>query len=367
MTLTLARPFGAGGIRLAILPMWLALSWLSPRKALAQQEAGLTIRWEAPARCPQQAEVSERVRKLSGSPSSIQGTLQADGTITRADDGRFHLKLLLRSGGLVGERNIDSRSCADLARAAAVAIALLLNSDEPLSDGVLGGEQLSDGSQGGTDSASGPAIPADDRGHPETKSATSELPKQTQRVEPERRPPAAEPSSHREYVRLRAPLAALSVGPLPRLDWGVSVAVGVSYSNWRFWLEGSEWLKQEVPSKDFPGYSAHVKRATASLRGCRASRFSAFEIAPCLVVSLERMTATGAGDNVTPQSQHMTWLTLGAGVQGRVYLGSRFSLVLSVDGIIEASRPRLSIAGVGFVGQVAPLALTATVGPEWIL
>ena len=366
MTSTLARPLGAGGVRRPVLLMLLALAWLAPRKALAQQVPGLTVRWDAPARCPQQGEVSERVRRLSGSPTSVQGALQADGTITQADDGRFHLKLLLRSGGLVGERNIDSRSCADLTRAAAVAIALLLHSDEPLSKGMLGDEHALDGAHEGSEPAGGPAVPADDRPQPENKPGPNELPK---RPEPphERREATTESSNHREHVRLRAPLAALSVGPLPRPDWGVSLAVGASYVNWRFWLEGIEWLKQEVPSKDFPGYSASVKRASASLRGCRASRFSMFELAPCLVVSLEHVTASGTGENVAPQSQHVNWLSAGVGAQGRVYLANWFSLTLSVDAIIEASRPRLSIGGVGLVDQIAPAAFTAMVGPEWIL
>jgi hypothetical protein len=347
--------------------MLLAWSGLAPRKARAQQVAGLTIRWDAPARCPQQSDVSERVRKLSGSPTSIQGALQADGTITQADDGRFHLKLLLRSGGLVGERNIDSRSCADLTRAAAVAIALLLHSEEPLKEGELGGQTAPDGTAESPEPPSAPAVPADDRRGPEKSPTASESPKQTH--EPTReRPAVTTPASKRGWhIPLRAPLAALSVGPLPHPDWGFAFAVGASYVNWRFWLEGSEWLEQVVPSKDFPGYSANVKRATASLRGCRASRFSVFEVAPCLVLSLEHITARGAGENVASQSQQVNWIAPGVGAQGRVYLASWLSLAVSVDGIIEASRPRLSIGGVGLVDQLAPVACTVMVGPEWIL
>ena len=370
MTPTLARAFRAGGIHRAMVPMSLALACFTPIAARAQQVPGLTVRWQAPARCPQQAEVSERVRKLSGSRSSVQGALQADGTITQADDGRFHLKLLLRAGGLVGERNIDSSSCADLSRAAAVAIALLLHSDEPLNAGMLGDEHSLPGARETSEAAGGSTVPAADRPQSENENQSRvDLPKQTQRSEPpgERAQTETLPSGRREHVRLRAPLAASSVGPLPRPEWGVSLAVGASSANWQFWLEGSEWKKQQVPAGDFPGYSASVRRASASLRGCRASRFSAFELAPCLVVSVEHVSAAGAGENVAPQSQQVNWLSAGVGVQGRVYLGSWFSLTLSVDGVIEASRPRIFIGGVGLVDQIAPAAFTAMVGPEWIL
>src|SRR5450755_3617852 len=224
MRSTLARHFRSYGAHRVIAGMLLAWSGLAPRKARAQQVAGLTIRWDAPARCPQQSDVSERVRKLSGSPTSVQGALQADGTITQADDGRFHLRLLLRSGGLVGERNIDSRSCADLTRAAAVAIALLLHSDEPLSEGMLGDEHPAAGSREGAEPASGPEVPPADHPPPE-KPPLSELPKETPRPEPARPDVVPEPARHRVHARLQAPLAALSVGPFPRPDWGVSFGV----------------------------------------------------------------------------------------------------------------------------------------------
>jgi hypothetical protein len=369
MTSTLARPFGSGGIRRVIPPMLIALSWFAPRNALAQQAPGLSIRWDAPARCPQQSDVIERVRKLSGPATPTQGVLQADGTITQQDDGRFHLRLLLRSGGLVGERNVDSKSCVDLTRTAAVAIALLLHSDEPLGAGALGAPHALDGADDNAEPAKPPEATAADGPQYENKPTARDSPKQTKEPEPARERPDAksEPSNHREHIRLRAPLAALSIGPLPRPEWGVSFAVGGSYQTWKFWLEGTEWLNQEVPSKDFPGYSANVKRATGSLRGCRASRFSVFEVAPCLVVYLEHVTAIGAGQNVAPQSQHVNWIGAGVGAQGRIYLGDWLSLALSIDGIFETSRPRLSIGGVGLVDQVAPVAFTAMLGPEWIL
>jgi hypothetical protein len=251
---------------------------------------------------------------------------------------------------------------------AAVAIALLLHSDEPLSEGALG-KRPTDGPPEGAESTSGSETPGDDRQQAETKPTASASAKPEQRVEltPERPPDSKSPSNHHEHLRLRAPLAALSVGPLPRPDWGVSFAVGATFVNWRFWLEGTEWLQQEVPSNDFPGYSASVKRATASLRGCHTSRLSVFEIAPCLAISLEHITAAGAGQNVTPESQHVNWIGVGVGAQGRVYVQSWISLVLSVDGTIEASRPRISIGGVGLVDQLAPAAFTAMLGPEWIL
>jgi hypothetical protein len=367
MRSTLARHSPFYGVRGVLAMMLIALSGFASRRALAQPVAGLTIRWEAPPRCPQQSDVTERVRKLSGSPTSMQGALQADGTITQVDSGRFHLTLVMRSGGLVGVRNIDSTSCADLTRAAAVAIALLLHSEEPLKEAELGGETAPDGTTESPEPASTLSAPADDRQRSEKRPTANESSTPTQEPTQGRHDVTTPPSSRSWHIRLRAPLAALSLGPLPRPDWGLAFAVGASYEDWRFSLEGADWLHQDVPAKDFPGYSANVKRETVSLWSCRAQRFSVFEVAPCLVLSLEYATAIGAGENVAPQSQRMVWGSGGVGAQGRVYLASWLSLALSVDGQVEASRPRLSIGGVGVVDQLAPAAFSVMVGPEWIL
>src|SRR3954471_13879828 len=115
---------------------------LASRIALGQPTPALTLRWSAPAGCPQQAQVSDRIRKLTGSTSATAPVLQAEGTITQTDSAHFHLKLVTRSGNLVGERNLDASSCQNLSGAAAVSIALLLRSGEPLSAGDLSGQPI---------------------------------------------------------------------------------------------------------------------------------------------------------------------------------------------------------------------------------
>ena len=68
--------------------------------------------------------------------------------------------------------------------------------------------------------------------------------------------------------------------------------------------------------------SASVKRLTASLKGCRALRYSVLELAPCVVLSIEHLTASGLGQNVAPESQQVNWMGAGVGAQARVYLAA---------------------------------------------
>jgi hypothetical protein len=60
-------------------------------------------------------------------------------------------------------------------------------------------------------------------------------------------------------------------------------------------------------------------------------------------------------------------MTVGAGVQGRLYLASWLRLLAAVDGQVELSRPQISMKNVGSVYQFAPAALSVAVGLEWIL
>src|SRR6185436_12485578 len=102
----------------------------------------------------------ERIRAIAGSLTQRESRLRADGTITK-EDGHFHLRLVVRDGELVGERNIVTDSCEDLAGAAAVALGLLLRSETPLTERELGGG-VTAGSPGAGEpaAANSPARPA---------------------------------------------------------------------------------------------------------------------------------------------------------------------------------------------------------------
>ena len=85
------------------------------------------------------------------------------------------------------------------------------------------------------------------------------------------------------------------------------------------------------------------------------------------MLSLEHISARGTGADITSRSEQTTWLAVGAGAQGRLYLATWFSLVLGVDALIETARPVIAIDGVGDLARSGPAALTITLGPEWIL
>ena len=302
----------------------------------------LELHWRAPEGCPQEPSVSFRVQQLTGMKRLKVGLVFADGTVIQTDDGRFHLTLLTHVGELVGERNIESKSCEQLAGAAAVALSLLLQSGDP------NGTPANDASSTGTSERQDASTRAGDAGSTSTREGEND-------------------STRGLHARLQLPLLALGIGPLSRPSFGLALGGGVSYRDWGFSLQLVKWLRQDLFASEFPGYGADVERATASVAACRAFRRDVFEIAPCLVMSVEHLSASGFGERVLAHEQSATLFSLGAGAQARVYFTDWFALTATVAGQAETSRPQISIAGVGDIERLGPAAFTVLVGSEWIL
>jgi len=347
----------------------LGASWLAPRAAHAQSAATLDLRWSAPVGCPQQGEVRERIRKLMGGANSKATTLQAEGTITQTDRTHFRLQLVMRSGNLVGERSLDAASCVNLSGAAAVTLALLMRSGEPPNAAGTVAQQATE--VAGSSTPPTTATTSNTDKSPEHAKATgkAEESPQTRAGDDRDAAPSPDAGSLRPWrVLAQVPLVALSVGTLPDPSWGVAFAGGVSYEHWRLTLAAGAWRSQPLAAPNpYSNYGADVNRVTGTLTACRAFRRAALELAPCLVFSLEHVSARGSGPRLAAQSASATWLAVGAGAQARLYLTDWLSVLLGVDARIETARPRISIDQVGELRQLGAAAFTVTMGPEWIL
>lgn len=109
----------------------LAATLVAIGQALPPQTDGLALEltWEAPQGCPdlasERAEISRRVgglgREIPGEPIAAQGTIQL------APSGGYRLLLRTRVGDIRGERVLVGQDCNELAAAAALVLALLIN------------------------------------------------------------------------------------------------------------------------------------------------------------------------------------------------------------------------------------------------
>jgi hypothetical protein len=331
--------------------------------------AEMTLRWDAPPSCPQRDEVLERIRKLAGSSLDKTDGLSVEGSIERTTNGRYSLTILVRDERDVRKRVIASDSCADLAGAAAVTLALLLGFD--VNAALTDGTSTDGASKDGATSASDPNATND----PTRSDATPQnKPKDAQsnpNVPPPVKPPprTPDPSSSEEHWAfvLRAPTAHADFGPLPRVSLGLGAGAGARYGAWRFLLAGHVSRGQDTEAvEQNEGSGAELHRLTAEVSACRGFRFSSVEVAPCAAVALEHVTARGFGPGVTPQSANATWPAAGLGAVAYLYPTHFLAVFVSATGYVEFSRPRLVIQGVGEIAEFSPVAAFTAVGAEWI-
>jgi hypothetical protein len=323
--------------------------------ANAQPDEPVVLELNAAAGCPSKDQVLDRVRTLAVRWPPRGAPLRAAATIARLGDGRFHMTLVVRAGGFVGERNLESATCESLANAAAVHIALLLNdgasdrSPSPSRPDAIAAESAPLAAEAGQQAvaASPPRALATTRAIEDTPASTGHL------------------ETPLRFI-VQAPRGSVQLGPLPQPSFGVSIGAGLMIEHWRFFAAAHVWLEQAVPRDDQPAIRADVARISASLRACRAVVRGRFELAPCAKLSLEHLWARGAGADVAARTAKATWVAAGLGLQSRLHVLQWWYVVADVDGEVEAARPEISIAGLGRLGKLNLAALTLTLGSEWI-
>jgi hypothetical protein len=340
-----------------------ALALACPRASHAAQP--LDLSWEAPPGCPQESTVRERIRSLVPTAMLESGGLKAEGTVTRIDQ-RFRLKLVLRLGDVHGERIIDSDSCSDLAGAAAVALGLLLRS----------ATQTTDFAAGGAPGATPEATPPAESG-PAEESSSAVAPAEPAKPEPAKPEPAVPeknpapsteqapktPRGPRSWRAFLAPELSADMGPLPMPDIGLVAAAGMSVPNWLFAASFALPRRQHLTLAGPSGAGANLAHASLEAWMCRPWRAQRFELAPCAIIGLETLLATGTGSDVSSQSQRTYWVSVGAAALGRLYLTDWLAIAASVGAKVEGARPIIRIDGLADSQRLGFAALTLRTGP----
>jgi len=340
----------------------------------AQNTAPIELSWNALEGCPSSDTVLARVRKIAGATRATPNTLRADATVTQPSDGVFRLRLEIHYGNLAAVRNIEGKSCKDLAGAAAVALALLLSSEEPLSERDLAGATATAPTPGTSSSDTQETDPRVTPQNPPTAPVAAPV-----QPTPDKSSKNVEPGARRRWrVLLQAPLGAASVGPMTQPSLGAGAGLGFSFDRWRFLAEGKLWASQhETESHVRQTYDVQLNRFTVGARGCRFIFGTQFEFAPCALVSVHHLSVRGSGPAFESSgTSTATWAALGIGTQTRVLITPWFGVVAALDGEVQLARPEvtaspppdseLPASQVDSVVRLAPAAATLTVGAEWI-
>lgn len=349
---------------------------VSAQTAPAQGAEAVELTWEAPTNCPQRGAVQQRIRALAGPALRGAEPLRANGRIVFVNR-RYRLTLSVREKGQLRERTIESTACGDLAGAAAVALGLLLRQrsvSEPATT-VPGAEPSAptttpnEGPSRSNPEVSVPAVATPEAGAP-----TSEIvpPASTSERQPEAPdvvtpPPAPDASSSAERtwkMVIRAPVVSLDLGLLPKPGFGVGGALGIRWDTWSI-TGGGRIVSAQTWLRPASEAGAEVGRWQAEAAFCRGWRLGRAEVAPCLVLGVDRIWARGTGPGVAAQAQHSFAFVVGAAGAGRLYVSDNVAIFAGVGAGFETARPRLVINGLGEVGHVGPVQLSVGFGPEW--
>jgi len=168
-------------------------------------------------------------------------------------------------------------------------------------------------------------------------------------------------------VHLRLAIdAALDLGTLPGPAPGADLRAEIDLGRVSAGLSGTLWLDRDGHLTSSATEGAQFALQSYDAFGCYALfRASAFELAPCAVVEVAVMTASGFNTSIK-RTASAVWPSLGAGARARWRLGRFVSVALGVQGVVPLIPQKFHIDGNpgGPVFSVGPVAGRAEVGPE---
>ncbi len=332
--------------------------------ALAAPAQGLSLDWQAPAGCPEQATVRARVVAMLGAGATSAADLTATGRVSATGEG-WRLELsLVRAAGREQRTLVDS-DCAALADAAALVIAVTI---DPLAGVVLPQERAAVVPEAVVPEVVVPEVVvpvARDGGRgavPEDRSAGA--------VPKDRALPVEEPRGTRRRLGLglRAGGGLGFTRILPAVHGVLELGLGLEGRRWRVELNG--WFAPPVrgTASSQPAIGGSFRLGFAELRGCGVPALRRVPLAFPLCAGLQVGAMYGRGEGsglMLRQSARSPWVAtrIGGALRWRPR-GTRVGLWLSLDAIVAITRPSFATAGKVLVHEAARFGGQATLGFE---
>jgi len=294
------------------------------------QAPEFTLDWHAPAECPSDAELAERIGHLRGQTEATQaGRLDVRAFITLLLDGRFRAELRLVQGGGERVRVLEAPTCTGLAEASAVVIALAMSPDAKVEDAPPPAA-----------SSSNPPSPVAPSAHP------TPLPTRAD----EGSAPASSSSSHEPLawgIDASAGVAtdfgaiadtpALGATALGRLRYGELVSFG---------LRASYFPARASTVPGQPNEGVTVSLAAIAPLACVSPFALPVDLAACVEFEVGYLRAQGFGPPIH-STQHTSWLAPGAGVSAAFPRRGRLRSRLGADALFPATRTEFVLRDIG--------------------
>jgi hypothetical protein len=352
------RLSAAGAIGLAV------LAAVRPARAAGEPGEPIVLQWAAPPGCPSEEGVRAEIERVLGGPPDPASPryLRAEARVARAGDG-FHVHLLTDLGGVLGERELDGRTCLAVAHAAALIVALTFDP-----------EALARRSEGVTPppaaTSAAPAPPAplaavapEPTVPPAPPSPSLPLPPEDRR--PRRVAPALaadSPPPLRPGFAV-GPIGAVAVGALPGVGAGVGGRAGVLVGRFRAEVSATYWPAQTATLTDRPTAGGNFRLIAGDGSACYAVLRAPLELSPCAGLEVGSMEATGFGVR-TKESGSALWIAPLAAAAVGLPVGQHFAVRLDLAVLVPVERPPFVLTAAGTVYTAGLVVGRATLGLE---
>jgi hypothetical protein len=288
--------------------------------SVAARPGKIDLTWNAPIGCPDRESVLHAIVELMGDAG------QASDVSVRADVGRVGahlvLKLVLKTAASSSERTMEASDCEELARGAALVVALAAGAEPP--------SQAINEPKPNDAPAADAAPPA-----PATQVAATSPP-QLDELERDR---AGQRSADRSFRA--AALFGLDAGSFPHPALGAAIAARYELSRFSAGIETLFLLPQDASTSAGGG---RFWGAALALRPCLRWSFSKLTFVPCVVADLEMMVAEGRG--VTFREQGIVWFPrFGAGAHLGYAVTRKLSVVTAAWVLAAPARPTFVVDG----------------------
>ncbi len=335
----------------------IALSLLLPGLSVAESSAprvaeAFRLKWSAPAGCPSEQAVSDETRRLlsESKRAADPKLLDVQAQVTSSIRG-FSLELRLGSGAAPRVRSLVAPTCDELARAAALVVALAIDPLlQPSANSALTSAAGTDGAGVVAEPASAPCpepallkcppLPISSSRTPPPPGSYSSCPVCAASEVPPGRSEQAVLGRSEQYLLLAG--SSVAFGALPRALPRVNL--GAAHRSGAHWLALSFDLSFASAGPRARGEGAHFVLALAAPRYCARSRLGSATVAACGLVEIGAASATGFGVE-RPRTRWSPWLSPGAGIEAGVSLPGGGELLLAADLLAVALRTRFELDG----------------------
>jgi hypothetical protein len=355
--------FFESALALALMLMGAAVASANPDGNSAGYS--VDVEWTAPPRCPDQDAFAGLVRDSVAVPP--RGAVRIRALVT-ARRGQFHLELHIHSDEASGVRSFSAPNCTDLARTAALIVALAVQPAE-------GPDRTEPGPEAGEPVTGVPAAGAaaarrmDDRRMDDSEwprpidlGDLGDLGGQGSGARDPRRGLAVFGLPFDVAVRL---MVGGDSGVLPGFAPSMHAVLGAQYDRWRLEVGGSYVFEQRAPMPSDPDTGGLISVAAAALRTC-AEIFRGPALASlCGGGELGVFRSTGYG-NIMPISRSQTHAALSSGASLAVKVRDSIYIRLDASAAAMLVRPRFAICRVGSAEDCA-VPLETLWQPEQVL